>query len=384
MTAADIPFTRPCLTGKELTYIAEAVRSGRLAGNGPFTKRCQRFFQEHYGFHQALLTSSGTDALEMSALLADISPGDEVIMPSYTFVSTANAFVLRGARIRFADSRPDHPNLDVESLEALITPRTKAIVPVHYGGAACDMDALTHLAHQHHLMIIEDAAQAVNAFYRDRAGRLRPLGGIGELAAFSFHETKNVVAGEGGMLIVNRTELTARAEIIWEKGTNRTAFWRGEVDKYEWIDVGSSFLPSEIVAAFLWAQLEGMDAIQQRRMRWWQAYHDRLAPLEEKGWLRRPMLPDYAVHNAHLYYILTEDAATRARLIQHLRARGIYAVFHYLSLHRSPFYREKHDGRPLPNADRYSDTLLRLPLFCDLTEEEIDRVVDALETFFTG
>ncbi len=384
MSEAPIPFNRPHTVGKELTYIADALRRGKISGNGVYTQRCQEFLEQRYGFAKALLTASGTDALEMAAILSGVGPGDEVIMPSYTYVSTANAFLLRGATVVFADVEAGYPNLDVEAAAALITPRTRVVVPVHYGGAACRMDALLQLAERHGVMVVEDAAQAINAFYIDGEGRHHPLGRLGALGAFSFHETKNVISGEGGMLAVNAPSLISRAEIIWEKGTNRAAFWRGEANRYEWMDVGSSFLPSEITAAFLWAQLEALAEIHRRRMALWQRYYEALAPLERKGWLRRPRIPSHARHNGHIFYVLTEDEATRSRLIAHLQRRGIMAVFHYLSLHKSPFYRERHDGRPLPNAERYSATLLRLPLFHDLTAAQQDRVVAAIAEFFGG
>lgn len=375
MTA--IPFNKPFMTGRELDYIREAVDSGKISGNGLFTRRCHELMKRRFGFHATLLTSSCTDALEMSALLADLGPGDEVIMPSYTFVSTANAFVLRGARIVFADSEAETPNLDVKTLEALITPRTRAIVPVHYAGVACDMDPVLELAREHDLMVIEDAAQAIDAYYKSR-----PLGGLGSLGAFSFHETKNIISGEGGMLAINDPALAARAEIVWEKGTNRSAFWRGEVDKYGWVDIGSSFLPSDITAAFLFAQLEQLDAIQEKRRALWSRYRETLQPLADRECLRLPHVPDYASNNAHMFYLVCRDLDERSRLIEHLKARGVHAVFHYLSLHRSPFYAERHDGRELPWCDRYTDTLLRLPLYYELQLDQVDRIAAAIHDFY--
>jgi dTDP-4-amino-4,6-dideoxygalactose transaminase len=313
----------------------------------------------------------------MAALLLDLQPGDEVIMPSFTFVSTANAFVLRGATIKFADSYPDQPNVDPDSIAELIGPRTKAIVPVHYAGVACDMDAIAALISGKDIAIVEDAAQAVDSYYKGRA-----LGSIGALAAFSFHETKNVISGEGGMLAVNDDRFAARAEIIWEKGTNRSAFFRGEVDKYGWVDVGSSFLPSEVTAAFLYAQLEELDRIQGRRKDLWQTYFDRLLPHADEGRLLMPVIPDYASNNAHMFYVVLPDIEVRTALIKFLRKRGILAVFHYQSLHASKFYRDRHGDRPLPQSDRYTECLLRLPLFCDLTDDEHARVCDVIDEFF--
>lgn len=361
-----IPFNKPFLTGEETQYIREAVESGKISGNGKYTKLCQNFFESEYGFGKCLLTTSCTDALEMSALLIDIQPGDEVIMPSYTFVSTANAFVLRGAKIIFADSRPDHPGMDEASLEALITPRTKAIVPVHYAGVACDMDAIMDAAEKHNLFVVEDAAQAVDSYYTGRDGQRRALGTIGHLAAFSFHETKNIISGEGGMLAINDKRFAERAEIIWEKGTNRSAFFRGEVDKYGWVDVGSSFLPSEIIAAFLWAQLENIGRIQQVRKQHWAHYSDTIGNWAASVGIQLPVVPDFATNNAHMFYLICADETQRVRLIKHLRDREIHAVFHYLSLHKSPFYSAQHTGGELPQTDRYADSLLRLPLFYEL------------------
>jgi len=320
-----IPFNKPYFTGKETDYIKESVASGKISGDGLFTKKCHRFFESRYGFRKTLLTTSCTDALEMAAILCDVGPGDEVIAPSFTFVSTVNAFVLRGARIVFADSEASTPNIDVAGIEALITPRTKVIVPVHYAGIACDMDVILRLARKHHLWVVEDAAQAIESFYKGK-----PLGSLGNLGTFSFHETKNVISGEGGMLAVNDPGLLARAEIIWEKGTNRPAFFRGEVDKYGWVDIGSSFLPSDIIAAFLYAQLENIDAIQSRRKRIWELYHEELSPLETRGIVKMPRIPEYATNNGHMFYLVCADIVQRNRLIDHLKQHGILAVFHYL------------------------------------------------------
>lgn len=369
-----IPFNKLHLTGKELHYIQEAIAVNHLSGNGSFTKRCHQYFQDRYGFAHCLLTTSCTDALEMAAILLDIQPGDEVLMPSYTFVSTANAFVLRGAIIRFVDSCPDHPGMDVGLLEPLINERTRAIVPVHYAGVACDMAGIMALADQYGLFVVEDAAQAIESYYIWPDGRRSPLGSMGHLAAFSFHETKNISSGEGGMLVVNDARFAHRAEIIWEKGTNRSAFWGGEVDKYGWVDMGSSFLPSELIVAFLFAQLESLEDIQATRMRHWNQYHDLLAPFEQQGHLRRPYIPAYSTHNAHMYYVLCSSLEARTALLAHLKEQGIGAVFHYISLHSSPYYAARHDGRVLPHTDRYTDTLIRLPLFYDLHDAEIDEV----------
>ncbi len=373
-----IGFNKPYLTGNETLYIQQAVALEKISGDGEFTRRCHRFFEGRYGFRKVLLTTSCTDALEMAALLTGIGPGDEVIMPSYTFVSTANAFVLRGARIVFADSGAGNPNLDAATLAPLITPRTKAIVPVHYAGVACDMDAIMDLARTHNLFVIEDAAQAIDSFYRGR-----PLGGIGHLAAFSFHETKNIMAGEGGMLVINDEQFVRRAEIIREKGTNRSAFFRGEVDKYGWVDVGSSFLPSDIIAAFLYAQLENLAGIQARRRQIWQWYREGLAPLEAAGQLQLPHVPDFATNNAHMFYVVCRHGGEREGLINHLKGEGIQAVFHYLSLHASPYYHDKHDGRPLPRADHYSDCLVRLPMYYELTRAQVETVTAAVTDYFT-
>ena len=373
-----IPFNKPFLTGKEIDYIRESVLSGKISGNGMFTRRCHEFFEQRYGFRKCLLTTSGTDALEMCALLIDIRPGDEVIMPSYTFVSTANAFILRGAVIRFCDSATENPNIDPDAIEPLITERTRAIVVVHYAGIACDMEKIISLASRYHLFLIEDAAQAIDAYYQHR-----PLGSFGHLAAFSFHETKNIISGEGGMLVINDDRFVKRAEILWEKGTNRTAFYRGEVDKYGWVDIGSSFLPSELTAAFLFAQLENLDAIQQKRKNLWKVYEEELKPLEKKKVVQLPHIPPYATPNAHMFYLLCRSIEERDRLIEYLKQHGIMAVFHYLSLHKSPYYAPKHDGRPLPNCDRYADCLLRLPLFYELTVDEVRRIASLIIQFYS-
>ena len=370
-----IDFNRPHLTGKEAHYMYQAVADGKLSGNGAFTKKCQQFFEERYGFKKCLLTTSCTDALEMAAILCDIQPGDEVIVPSYTFVSSALAFVRAGAKIVFADSMQSNPNIDAEKIEALITPRTKAIVPVHYAGVACDMDRIMEIATRHNILVVEDAAQAIDSRYKGR-----PLGTIGHLSAFSFHETKNIIAGEGGMLCINDERFIRRAEIIWEKGTNRAEFFRGEVNKYGWVDTGSSFLPSEVIAAFLWAQLEHLEDIQSRRKHLWELYNSRLSPLASSpnSLVALPNLPDYATNNAHMYYLVCQNLEQRTALIKHLKEHDVQAVFHYLSLHSSPYYQDKHDGRDLPKCDRYADCLVRLPLFYDLTDEQVIEVCDVI------
>lgn len=373
-----IGFNVPHLTGNELPYIETAVRQNvQLSGNGAFTKKCQRYFEERYGFKKCLLTTSCTDALEMCAMLCNIQPGDEVIVPSYTFVSSALAFVRQGAKIVFADSMASNPNIDAEKIEALITPRTKVIVPVHYAGVACDMDRIMEIAERHHLFVVEDAAQAIDSFYKGR-----PLGGIGHLAAFSFHETKNIISGEGGMLVVNDERFIRRAEIIWEKGTNRAEFFRGEVNKYGWVDIGSSFLPSELMAAFLWAQLEKIEVIQDKRKKLWNKYHELLLTLAEKGYFKLPEIPIYATNNAHMFYLVCNSLEERSALIKHLRENDVQAVFHYLSLHSSPYYQDKHDGRSLPNCDCFADCLLRLPMYYDLVEEQVEQVCKQMKKFY--
>lgn len=371
----NIPFNKPYLTGEEKIYIDHALGSGKLSGNGDFTRKCQTLLEKRYGLRKTLLTTSCTDALELASLLIDLKPGDEVIVPSYTFVSTANAFALRGAKLVFADSRKDHPNLDTDQLESLITPHTRAIVPVHYGGQACDMAQIMTIADKHKLWVIEDAAQAIDSAH---GGRF--LGGIGHLGAFSFHDTKNIIAGEGGALAINHDAFVKRAEILWEKGTNRSAFFRGEVDKYGWVDVGSSFLPSELIAAFLLAQLEQIEKIQQLRMGAWKTYRTVLAPLVNKGVLVMPEQP----HNAHLFYLICRSLDERTALIAHLKARGIASVFHYLSLHKGPYFAEKHDGRTLPNADRFTDCLLRLPMYAELGAAGAERVAGAVLEFYAA
>ena len=372
-----IPFNKPYLTGKEIQYIEQAVLSGKLSGNGMFTRKCQDFFQQRYSFKKCLITTSCTDALEMAAILCDIQPGDEVIMPSYTFVSSANAFVLRGARIVFADSRSDHPGIDESKIESLVTSRTKAIVPVHYAGVACDMDRIADIATRHNLLVVEDAAQSIDSYYKGK-----PLGSFGNLGCFSFHETKNIMSGEGGMLAINDERLMKRAEIIWEKGTNRAEFFRGEVNKYGWVDIGSSFLPSEITAAFLFAQLENLENIQNRRKNIWAQYYDGLKLLAEKRFFTLPSLPDYATNNGHMFYLVCRSYEERSELIRFLRQNEVQSVFHYLSLHRSPYFENRHDGRELSRSEMFTTHLVRLPLFYDLDTDMVKKIVDLIREFY--
>lgn len=374
-----IPFNKPHFTGREAYHVAAAGASGKISGNGQFTQKCHDFFTKRYGFGKVLLTTSCTDALEMTALLARIEDGDEVIMPSFTFVSTANAFILRGAKIVFADSNPDNPNIDTSKIESLITGKTKAIVVVHYAGIACNMDEVMQLAARYKLLVIEDAAHSIDSLYKNQ-----PLGSIGHMAAFSFHETKNISCGEGGMLVVNDSSISPRAEIIWEKGTNRAAFYRGEVDKYGWVDVGSSYLPSDLAAAYLFGQLEMLDDIQQKRKQIFNSYSEILKPLQQSGDILLPVIPEYASHNGHLFYIVTNNALQREQLIRHLNIQGIQAVFHYLPLHLSPYFKDKYTGLPLPHAEHYADCLLRLPLYYDLSFEDIERIVNSISGFYKG
>jgi dTDP-4-amino-4,6-dideoxygalactose transaminase len=372
VTVPRIPFNVPFVGERELEYIRQAIANRHLAGNGPFTAKCQAWLQQRLGVEKVLLTHSCTAALEMAAMLAPVGNGDEVIMPSFTFVSTANAFVLRGATPMFVDVRPDTCNLNESLVESAITSRTRAIVPVHYAGVGCEMDPLLDIARRHRLLVIEDAAQGLFSTYRRR-----PLGSFGAFSAVSFHETKNVVAGEGGALIVNDARWAGRSEVLWEKGTNRADFFRGAVDKYTWVDVGSSFLPSEITAAFLLAQLEAADVIVERRLAVWQRYHDAFAPWEQRGVVRRPILPSTATHNGHLYYLLFADRSERAAVQTHLERAGIHAVFHYVPLHSSPAGRKY--GRvagDLPVTDDIAARLLRLPIWAGMSTSDVDFVAD--------
>lgn len=375
-----INFNKPHLTGKEAHYMYQAVFNCKLSGNGDFTKKCQSFFEQRYGYKKAILTTSGSDALEMAAILCNINPGDEVIVPSYTFVSSALAFVRERAKIVFADSCANNPNIDPDKLEELITPKTKAIVVVHYAGIACDMDKIMDIAHRHGVLVVEDNAQGLDSFYKGR-----PLGSIGDLGCISFHETKNITAGgEGGLLIVNDEQYTRRAEIIWEKGTNRAEFFRGMVNKYGWVDTGSSFLPSEMNAAFLLAQLEELDTIQNRRKMLWDIYHEELAPLAVKGYFTLPDIPGYATNNAHMFYIVCRNIDERSALISFLKDNGIQACFHYLALHRSEYYTTHYTERPeLPNCDRFADCLVRMPMYYELKEDEVKYITDKIKAFYS-
>jgi dTDP-4-amino-4,6-dideoxygalactose transaminase len=369
-----IPFNVPLVGGRELEYIRQAIANRHLAGNGPFTAKCQTWLQQRLQVDKVLLTHSCTAALEMAAILSEVGPGDEVIMPSFTFVSTANAFVLRGATPVFVDIRDDTCNLDESLIEQAITPRTRAIVVVHYAGVGCSMDPILEIARRYGLLVIEDAAQGLSSTYRDR-----PLGSLGDLAAVSFHETKNVVAGEGGALIVNRARWASRADVLWEKGTNRGQFFRGETDRYTWVDVGSSYLPSEINAAFLLAQLEQAGAITERRLAVWRRYHEAFESLERRGVLRRPIVPAECRHNGHLYYLLFAERSHRTAVQTSLRQAGIDAVFHYVPLHSSPAGRKY--GRaagPLPVTDRTADRLLRLPLWAAMTASDVELVAETV------
>jgi dTDP-4-amino-4,6-dideoxygalactose transaminase len=372
-----IPFNKPHFTGREAFHVSMAVRLGRISGNGEITQKCHTYFESRYKFRKVLLTTSCTDALEMTAILANVQAGDEVIIPSYTFVSTANAFVLRGAKIIFADSETSNPNIDTSQIESLITSRTRAIVPVHYAGLGCNMEEIMRLAAKYSLMVIEDNAHGIDSSYNNR-----PLGSIGHFATFSFHETKNISCGEGGMLVVNDERFIDRSEIVWEKGTNRAAFYRGEVDKYGWVDIGSSFLPSELTAAFLMGQLEMIEEIQEKRKGIFHAYQEHLKPLEEQGKISLPFIPEHASQNGHLFYILTHNLDERDRLIKFLKKKSIQAVFHYLPLHRSEYYAGMHDGRTLKNADKFSETLVRLPFYYDLNRDDISMVCDCIGDFY--
>ena len=373
-----IPFNKPYCSGRELSYIKEVCHSTTMSGNGEFTKLCHGFFEKRYGFKKCLLCTSGTDALEMCAMLCELKPGDEVIVPSYTFVSSALAFLREGAHVRFADSGAVNPNITAANIEPLINEKTKVIVVVHYAGVACDMDSIMELAAQHNLLVVEDAAQAVDSYYKGR-----PLGSIGHMAAFSFHETKNINCGEGGMFVANDERFIRRAEIIWEKGTNRAEFYRGMVNKYGWCDMGSSFLPSEFNAAFLWAQLEQLEDIQGQRRHIWERYDKALrGNLPES--VKLPDIPDYATNNYHMYYILCSSLDVRTKLMNYLKNNGVQTTFHYLPLHSSKYYEDKHDGRELPNCDRYGETLVRLPLYYELTDEDIDRITKLILKFWNA
>ena len=371
-----IPFHIPFISGNEEKLLHEVIQSKQLSGNGKFTTSCHNFFTQHFKSHKTLLTSSCTDALEMSALLAEIKEGDEVIMPSFTFVSTANPFVLRGAKIVFADSRKDSPNMDAEKIEELITPKTKAIVVVHYAGISCDMEKILSVAAAHNLLVIEDAAQCIGSSYEGK-----PLGTFGNLGAISFHDTKNINCGEGGLLIINTKSFIEKSEIIWEKGTNRAAFLRGEIKKYEWVDTGSSYLPSELTAAFLFAQTAELEKVTAKRRNLWNLYQQNLSSLHGKIYL--PVITEKCEHNGHIYFIVCDTSEERSKLMIHLKENGIETAFHYQALHRSKFFNNKHDGRHLPNADIYSDRLLRLPLYFDMKEEQVNYISEQIKNYFS-
>lgn len=384
-----ISFNKPYCSGRELGYMAVVCRSTTMSGNGEFTKLCHRFFEKRYGFKKVLLCTSGTDALEMCAMLCELNPGDEVIVPSFTFVSTALSFLREGAVIRFADSGKANPNVTRETIEPLITEKTKVICVVHYAGVACDMDSIMQLAKEHNLLVVEDAAHSIDSYYIApidskylTAGKKYPLGSIGHLSAFSFHETKNISCGEGGMLVINDGKYLRRSEIIWEKGTNRAEFYRGAVNKYGWCDMGSSFLPSEFNAAFLWAQLEQLDDIQGQRLHIWESYDKALRGRElPHGIEVMPSTPEYATNNAHAYYLLCPSLKERTRFMDYMKNNGVQTTFHYLPLHKSKYYEDKHDGRQLHECDRYGDTLVRLPLYYELTDEQIEKIIKLIRNY---
>ena len=364
-----IHYNKPYFSGHEIKYLEEVCHSMTMSGNGDFTKKCHSFFEQRYGFKKCLLTTSGTDALEMCAMLCNLREGDEVIIPSYTFVSTALAFLREKAKVVFADSGNETPNITVEQIAPLITPRTKVIAVVHYAGVACDMAPIMKLAKEHNIIVVEDAAQAIDSFYKGR-----PLGSIGHLAAFSFHETKNINCGEGGMLVVNDERFIPRAEIIWEKGTNRAEFYRGMVNKYGWCDLGSSFLPSEFNAAYLWAQLEQIDDIQTKRKKIWQSYYDSLKGYVEESGMRLPIIPEYATNNGHIFYIVCPSLDYRSRFMEWMKEHGVQTTFHYLPLHSSQYYASQYQGPQLQQCDHYADCLVRLPLYYELKDEEVNNI----------
>lgn len=377
-----IPFNKPYTAENQLEFINDVLKSDKISGNGKYTKLCHEFFEKRYGFKKCLLTSSCTDALEMTSLLIDLKPGEEIIIPSYTFVSTANAFVLRGAKIIFADSESNSPNIDINRIEKLINKNTKAIVVVHYAGFACNMEAVMKIANKYDLFVIEDAAQAIDNYYIDSKKEKFPLGSIGHLSTFSFHETKNIISGEGGMLVINDDRFIERSEIIWEKGTNRSSFFRGEVNKYGWVDVGSSFLPSELTAACLYAQLLEIDNIQSKRKQIWNKYYTGLYALEKNGNLKLPQKAISSTNNAHMFYFLCKTSKERNNLIKYLNNYNINAVFHYLSLHKSSFYSKDNKVPNLINSDFFSNLLIRLPLYYELKENQIDYIIRKINDFY--
>ena len=377
-----IPFNKPYSTDLEIHNIKKAILNGKISGNGDFTKKCQKWFKINYGFSKTLLTTSCTDALEMASILCDIKLGDEFIVPSYTFVSTVNPFLLRGGTPKFVDCLETHPCIDHKQIEKNITKKTKVIVIVHYAGISCDMEKIMNIASKYNLIVIEDAAQAIDAFYHSRKGDIKRLGSFGHFSTFSFHETKNIISGEGGMLVINDKKYYERAEIIWEKGTNRSAFFRGQVDKYGWVDIGSSFLPSEIISAYLYAQLKNLEKIQLRRKYIWNSYKDliEIYPLIKK-YFSYIQIPDYASNNAHMFYLVAYDEKNRDSLIEYLKKCGILTVFHYQSLHSSNFFKEKYKGNKLPNTDFFSNNLIRLPLFYDLKKKEIKFIIKSINDY---
>jgi dTDP-4-amino-4,6-dideoxygalactose transaminase len=374
-----IPFNKIHLTGKELNNIADTLEKGKIGGDGFYTKACESFFEKKYNFKKALLTPSCTAALEMTALLINIQPGDEVILPSYNFVSMANAFILRGAKLVFADSGKDNPNIDIKQIESLLTPATKAILIIHYGGIACDIAGIKKLADKHKVYLIEDAAQAIDSYYKGK-----PLGSFGHLATFSFHETKNITCGEGGMLVINDKKFIKRAEIIREKGTNRLSFIRNEIAKYSWVDVGSSYLASDISAAFLYAQLSELENIQAKRIQLWNQYYQGFEQLAAKGLIKLPSIPNGAVQNGHVFYIICVSKQIREAYIKHMALNNVQAQFHYVCLHNSPFYKHLHGKRVLPMARSYQNKLVRLPLFYDLEEKDIKEIIALTCNFFNN
>ncbi|MCF8227922.1 MAG: dTDP-4-amino-4,6-dideoxygalactose transaminase [Bacteroidales bacterium] len=370
-------FNQPYMAGNEKDFVIDGTMTGHISGHGKYTRLCHQWFEKNYKIKKSLLTTSCSDALEMAALLLEIQSGDEVIMPSFTFVSTANAFVLRGAKIVFADVREDIPIIDADSLEELITEKTRAILPVHYAGIACEMNKIMDLAKKYKLHVVEDAAHAIHSTYGGKQ-----LGTIGTLGTFSFHETKNVICGEGGMIAVNDKKYEKRSEILWEKGTDRAAFHRGEVKKYQWVDVGSSYLPSDLIAAVLYGQLQKIEEIQKMRIAIWHKYYERLKPLEIEGKVKLPVIPDWATNNGHMFYLVTNTPAERDKLLKHLNKKGVMAVIHYLPLHSSKYYRNKYDGPKLPNTEMFSSCLLRLPFYNLLNDEQIDYVVGQVRKFY--
>ncbi|NQU33726.1 MAG: dTDP-4-amino-4,6-dideoxygalactose transaminase [Bacteroidetes bacterium] len=372
-----IPFNKPWFTGKEIQNITSAASFGHISGNGLYTKKCHEFFERNYGFKKTFLTSSCTDAIEMATILMGLKEGDEVIMPSYTFVSTTSPFILRGAKIKFADSLNDHPNIDLDHAEKLITENTKVLVVMHYGGVAVDMDKALGICKKHNIILLEDTAHSIDSHFKGK-----PLGSFGQFATFSFHETKNISSGEGGLLVINDEKYISRAEIVWEKGTNRSAFSRGDIDKYEWVDVGASYSPSDMIAAFLFAQLSHINDIQETRINIWNRYYSNLIPLAKIGFFELIDIPDFATNNGHVFYLLTKDKEQRDELLDHLNNTMIQAVFHYLPLHNSPYYKKLHTGEELKNTDKFAETLIRLPLFYELPLEVVDMICEKVKEFY--